>query len=260
MASFQFIASEIDSNNPIPPPCLKAMELAKGSYGKGDVNGAVTWINFAFGPLLTIKGLPTVLLGRDGNLDFINAVLVDADNIETGNVNIDLHILKTCCVYFDQECKALSNISGIFYCSIVLIHMKEQSTSEYKGFPLDKMLHMRAILYSQISIFKQVRVDMKDAVRNLFQRRGTNEEMLADYERYKDPIYKRKKSICTLCVTGRQKAGTAKVVAGRTIAAQHANASTGKMNTKNVAACYNNALPWQKIASDPLLTMKGVPS
>ena len=42
-ASFLVVVSRVNSNKPIPPPCLMAMRVAQQSYLNGDVDGAFKW-------------------------------------------------------------------------------------------------------------------------------------------------------------------------------------------------------------------------
>jgi len=74
-----------------------------------------------------------------------------------------------------------------------------QDAVHYKGFPLDKMLHMRAILYSRCAVFKQARINIKKAVEKLHLRGGIDADMEADHAMWMDPIHKSKKALCREC-------------------------------------------------------------
>ena len=155
MAEFRIIATGVDSNTPIPEASVRAMEVAKARNRSGKDNPAIVWINRAVIPLLTFKGMPTRLLSMWGNLEFCNAAIFHADKAKNAYCNLDLLILKTCISVFDQSTEMNVNIAGIHCCSLLILYWNNVQNLQYRGFTMDKMLHMRAILYScYCAIFK----------------------------------------------------------------------------------------------------------
>ena len=199
-ASFQVVASRVNSNNPIPPPCLMAMRVAQHSYVNRDVDGAIEWLIGALTPLLSspYQGiLASKLIGLPGNCEFCNAVMDEANKEDDSFKNLDLLVLKTFLSVLDQSKVALVTVCGIFSVTTLIACM--QDAVHYKGFPLDRMLHMRAILYSRCHVFKQARIDIKNAVKKLCLRGGIDAEMEAHCVIWMDPIHKSKKALCREC-------------------------------------------------------------
>ena len=164
--------------------------------------------------------------------------MFEANKAETACRNLDLLVLKTCLSAFDQSKTMKVNVAGIHSCSVLIACM--QDDQHYKGFPLDKMLHMRSILYSRCAIFKQVCIDIKNAVKKLHLHGGTDAEMEADHAMWMDPIHKSKTAICREC--GKPAQRPADVVTVLSTAARHAKIRTSARTTKVDARIIKPAL------------------
>lgn len=203
-ASFVVVVSTVNSNKPIPPPCLMAMRVAQHSYLNGDVDGAIKWLIGALTPLLSspYQGiLASKLVGLPGNCTFCNALLDEANKGEDTFTNLDFLVLKTFLCVLDQSNLKFVSVCGIWSATCLIACMQDtvHYNVHYKGLPLDRVLHMRAILYARCHVFKQTRIDIKKAVKKLRLRGGIDAEMEAHCALWMDPIHKSKMAPCREC-------------------------------------------------------------